>query len=67
MLREVLSHNVNALLVPPHEIDAWVRAVERLGRDAVLRERLATRAFEDVSTKYTWEQRAKKVLEGLGS
>ena len=64
-LREVLSHNGNALLVPPEDIEEWARALRELERNRALRERLANQAFEDVAKKFTWEKRAVAVLAGV--
>jgi glycosyltransferase involved in cell wall biosynthesis len=65
VLREVLSHGVNALLVPPGSIEAWVSAIETLQRDPTLRDRLANQAFADVSARFTWMHRAQDVLAGV--
>lgn len=65
VLREVLTNDVNAWLVPPADVDAWVRALRTLAGDPALRQRLAEQAFEDIVTKFTWDRRAKLVLEGL--
>jgi len=65
VLREVLSDGVNALLVQPDDPEAWVGAIQRLGKDDRLREALADRAYQDLATHYTWEQRAASVLQGI--
>jgi len=64
VLREVLVHDENAWLVPPDDVDAWVKAVERLQRDVALRKRLADRAFADVASRWSWDARAVRVLAG---
>jgi glycosyltransferase involved in cell wall biosynthesis len=65
VLREVVQHEVNALLVPPADPAAWASAIERLAADAALRRRLAERARADVEARYTWAARARRVLEGV--
>jgi glycosyltransferase involved in cell wall biosynthesis len=65
VIREVLSDNVNALLVPPADLDAWAGALRRLAGDAGLRERLAAQAFHDVQARHTVDRRAQAVLEGI--
>lgn len=65
VLREVLTHERNALLVPPDDVDAWATAVKRLIDDPELRRRLGETARADLLAHYTWEARAKKVLAGL--
>lgn len=66
VVREVLTDGENALLAAPGDVDDWARAIERLAGDAELRERLATRAFEDFHEHYTWAKRSERVLAGLG-
>jgi glycosyltransferase involved in cell wall biosynthesis len=61
-LREVLTDGRNALLVPPEDPLALARALERLVLDPELCRTLAAQAFQDVRI-FTWERRAKTVLE----
>ena len=66
-IREVLTDGVNALLVPPGDVNILAVAISRLLGDAALRERLAARAFADVHA-YSWDQRAatiQRFLAGL--
>lgn len=65
VIGEVLTDDVNALLVPPDDLDGWANAIERLAADPQLRERLAHRAFEDFHERYTWAKRSERVLSGL--
>lgn len=65
VLREVLTDGQNALLVPPDDIDAWETAVRRLQSDPGLGARIGRQACEDFQKNYTWDARAKKVLQGL--
>jgi glycosyltransferase involved in cell wall biosynthesis len=66
VLREVLEHESNAILVDPEDPDAWRRAIERLAADESLRTRLGKRAVEDFEQHHTWTARAKSVLAGIG-
>lgn len=65
VLREVLAHERNALLVAPDDVDGWVTAVTRLISDPYLRQRLGQTAQQDLLAHYTWQARAQKVLDGL--
>ena len=65
VLREVLTHGANALLVPPDDVDAWAAAIRALEKDATLRTRLADQAYQDLAGKYTWQIRAKNIIEAL--
>lgn len=65
VLREVLAHEKNALLVPPDDADAWEAAVRRLQSNPALAARLGECAREDLVQNYTWQARAEKVLRDL--
>lgn len=59
--REVLQDEQTALLVPPGDVAAWARALERLAGDAALTERLARAAFAE-APRHAWEARAHALL-----
>lgn len=63
VLREVLNEEM-AVLVPPAEPDAWVKAIRRC-EDSKFRESLAQNAYRSFLEHYTWEKRAQKVLQGI--
>jgi glycosyltransferase involved in cell wall biosynthesis len=65
VLREVLTHERNALLVEPDNLDAWEKAIRRLQKNPNLAANLGNQAKKDLIENYTWEARAKKVLQGL--
>ena len=59
-IREVLDHEVNALLVPPGDAAAMAGAIERLLTDPALASRLA-RAALDGAPEYSWDRRAERL------
>jgi len=61
VLREVLMHEDNCLMVPAANPAALITAVERLLQDEALAARLAARAYAQVR-QYTWEKRAQNIL-----
>ncbi len=65
VLREILSHGRNALLVPPDAPEEWVAAVRTLARDPALRANLAEAARHEIKAEYSWTRRAERVLAGL--
>ena len=65
VLREVLQHESNALLVPPDDIAGWERALQRLADDTNLRDRLGKQARDDFARRHTWKQRAQAILHVL--
>ncbi len=61
-IREILSHEENALLFDPARPESFVDAVERLCVDNQLRERLSGEARETIFRgDYTWEGNARRV------
>ena len=61
---EVLMHRKNSLLVAPGSHIAICNSILELLEDHVLNEKISTNALNDVK-KYTWNIRAKRVLESL--
>jgi glycosyltransferase involved in cell wall biosynthesis len=64
VIREVLNQK-NAILCPPEAEIEWAQAIERLCAEPELRTTLGRRAFQDVLS-YTWIERARRALDGLG-
>ncbi len=60
--REVLTHERNALLVPPGDPAALAAALRRLLSDPALAERLGAQARRDV-VPYSWERRGRRFLD----
>ena len=65
-LREVLRHGENAWLVQPGGPHALAEGISTLLRDRFLSRRLAKQARQDVE-QYTWERRARSILELAGN
>jgi glycosyltransferase involved in cell wall biosynthesis len=65
VLREFVEHNVTGLLCPPTDARAWAAAIERLKNEPGLGERLGTAAFSMFSDRYSWDARARTVLQGI--
>jgi glycosyltransferase involved in cell wall biosynthesis len=65
VLREILTHDVNALLVSPSDVRAWEKALVALRDGPVLRSRLGRAGRTDFLARYTWTQRAANVLREL--
>lgn len=62
---DVITHEVDALLVPPADVAALSHTLSRLYHDTALRDRLAAAARQRVMTVYTWEGRARHILAAL--
>lgn len=63
-VKEILEDGENALIVEPDSEDSLYYGIKRALDDRELAERLALQASIDVK-KYTWEERVKKILNGL--
>ena len=61
-LREVLEDGRNALLVPPSDVESWARAITSIRQDKTLGEKIARAARQDWGNKYSWNRRAKNIL-----
>jgi glycosyltransferase involved in cell wall biosynthesis len=59
-IREVLTHELNGLLVAPGDVEALANGIRRLADDADLRERLAEAASQTVA-EYSWGRRAERL------
>ncbi|MFO7320458.1 MAG: glycosyltransferase family 4 protein [Chloroflexota bacterium] len=62
---EVVRDGVNALLVPPDDIDALAEAICRLRDNPGLRQFLGDAAHKRVLARYTWDRRAQLILDRL--
>jgi glycosyltransferase involved in cell wall biosynthesis len=65
-IREVLTHERNALLVAPGNASALTAAIRRVKDDRDLGWRLAAQAAED-AREYTWDRRAEKLETLFGT
>ncbi|MBW2714119.1 MAG: glycosyltransferase, partial [Deltaproteobacteria bacterium] len=65
VLQEILDHDETAIFCDPEEVTDWVSALERLSRDAALRNRLGATARTVLVDRYSWTERARRILEGL--
>lgn len=59
---DVIRDGVDALLIPPDDVDALAAAISRLQADPALRMRLGDAARARVYAHYTWDARARRIL-----
>lgn len=67
VIREVLEKDRNSLLVDVDDLDGWVNAIKRVANDSSLRNKLVENASEDFENKFTWEIRAKNIMNKLAT
>jgi glycosyltransferase involved in cell wall biosynthesis len=65
VLQEILNSN-NSVLLPPDNVLAWSTALRELKSDPQRRATLASQARRDADS-YTWEGRARRILEGMNA
>ena len=61
-IREILTNDINALLVDPNNPDSWISAIELLNQDLPLASEIASNAQDLLLSQYTWESRAASIL-----
>jgi glycosyltransferase involved in cell wall biosynthesis len=64
--REILTHGVNALLVPPDNPRALAEGIQQILSNREMAERLSGKAYEDVLS-YSWDKRAERLIHFLRS
>jgi glycosyltransferase involved in cell wall biosynthesis len=67
VLREILTHGETAILVPPDDVTAWIRALDALRDDVDLRARLGRGAKARMEHEFTRDAWARKVIGGIQS
>lgn len=65
-MQEVLVADETAILCEAADSDQWVAALQRLDRDRALAQRLGNSARDAFLKKYTWQQRAKRLVSCFG-
>ena len=63
VLREVLKHEVNSLLVAPSDYSQWATALDRLVSNREFAFALGNTAHTDYLTNHTWLKRAEALLK----
>jgi glycosyltransferase involved in cell wall biosynthesis len=62
-IKEVLIDQHNSILVSPDSPSELSNAIVKLTKDTSLSNKISENAYLDVSTKYTWNIRARNILE----
>lgn len=63
VLKEVLTNQVNAMLVCPDDPKKWIEAVDELIENPKLADSIGIQAHNDYRNKYTWTKRASTILD----
>lgn len=62
---DVLTHEQEALLLPPDDVDAWASAIWRLRDDPTIGRTLADYAYVRVMSHHTWSKRAHMIRQHI--
>lgn len=62
---DVITHEQDALLVPPSDVHALAAALRRLRDDTALRQQLGDNAYHRAHEHYTWAARAERIKAHL--
>ena len=65
VLNEILTHKHNSLLVKPDDVFEWSAALNQLKESQDLSNTIGQNAYKDFKKNYTWELRAKKMINSL--
>ena len=65
VLNEILTHKHNSLLVKPDDVFEWSVALNQLKESQDLSNTIGQNAYKDFKKNYTWELRAKKMINSL--
>jgi glycosyltransferase involved in cell wall biosynthesis len=63
MVREVLKDGENGFLCRVDDIDSWVNKITELSTNNTLKMEISEKAHSDFLQNYTWEQRAKSLID----
>ena len=65
VLKEILTHKKNCIMVKPNSITEWKNAINFLLKKKKYSVKIADRAYEDFLNNFTWKKRAKRIVELL--
>lgn len=63
VIREVLTPGEDALLCDPNDFAAWQAALVRLRDNSLLRTKLALASLENATNRFSWSDRATRILK----
>ena len=64
--REIVEDGRTGIVVPPGNVEAWSKALDRVLSDRALQTALARAAFEK-ATQYSWARRAERIEDFQGT
>lgn len=64
VLKEVADDGVNMLVCRHNAVDEWAKALDRLAAQPELRRTLGSTARNQLENRYSWEERARYVIQG---
>lgn len=65
VLKEVLVDRENCLMANPLSSSSWVKCISEIMENPCLAKKIAGNALYDFQNKYTWESRARLIIDSL--
>lgn len=62
VLREILTHNETALMLPPDQPEIWANAIELLSKDQDKAKMIANNGYDMLKSQFTWAKRTQSIL-----
>lgn len=63
IIREILDHEHNALLLPASDEHKWVKAIDKVKSNPAYGASLGRNAYDSLKEKYTWDKRASAIID----
>ena len=67
VLKEVLKDKKNCLLASPFDHLEWIKAINELKTNKILRKKIINNALYDIKQNFTWDIRADNIIKYLFS
>jgi glycosyltransferase involved in cell wall biosynthesis len=62
-INEILTNNHDAILCNPDNFYEWKQAIEKLNKDKNLVKKISSNAFKNFLDNFTWDKRARKIIQ----
>ena len=64
-IREILTHNQNAILCNPNKLSEWISAIKKLNTDKIFSDKIAKNALNTFQKNFTWDIRVRNIINNF--